>query len=113
MDILWSVSYFIFRYVSLLGCPYMYLTYTFWYLVIPLYYQQCKRKKSLDGSPVDIHDTLIAKGAHWEDDERYSNTLRLPSDFIFVVANLNYLIRLSQGYNWYQFSHVDLRMWEN
>nr|DAN96546.1 MAG TPA: hypothetical protein [Caudoviricetes sp.]DAS62669.1 MAG TPA: hypothetical protein [Bacteriophage sp.] len=29
MDILWSVSYFIFRYVSLLGCPYRYLTYTF------------------------------------------------------------------------------------
>ena len=40
---------------------------------------------------MDIHDTLIAKGAHWEDDERYSNTLRLPSDFIFVVANLELL----------------------
>ena len=40
---------------------------------------------------MDIHDTLIAKGAHWEDDERYSNMLRLPSDFIFVVANLELL----------------------
>ena len=40
---------------------------------------------------MDIHDTLTAKGAHWEDDERYSNTLRLPSDFIFVVANLELL----------------------
>ena len=40
---------------------------------------------------MDIHDTLIAKGAHWEANERYSNTLRLPSDFIFVVANLELL----------------------
>ena len=55
---------------------------------------------------MDIHDTLIAKGAHWEDDERYSNTLRLPSDFIFVVANLELLNPSSQELQLVSVSHV-------
>ncbi|WP_220396915.1 hypothetical protein, partial [Bacteroides stercoris] len=58
--------------------------------------------------------TLIAKGAHWEDDERYSNTLRLPSDFIFVVANLELLNPSFSGVTTRISSPTSSKpMWEN